>query len=191
MPESLSRRTRYAALAALLVFATACSEDPPAPAPIEAAPSMSTTPSATPSSSGPPAMPASAKGTSRKSAVPFVRHYVDLMNHSAAVLDPEPLRRLSGTGCIACKRIVRSVDRVRGAGGRFVGGAWTVMEPRVVPAEVPRNVQVQIVVTYPRQQVFEAHGAKPVKFAAGKTFYTFTLAPDAYRWSVQSIAGVA
>jgi hypothetical protein len=189
--ESLSRRKRYAALAAVLVLGTACSEDPPAPDPIAAAPSTSTTPSATPSPSGPPTMPAEAKGTSRKSAVAFVRHYVDLMNHSASALDPEPLRLLSAEDCAACRRILRSVEEVRDAGGRFVGGAWTVAEPRIVPGVVRRNAQVQLVVTYPRQRVFETKGAQPLKFAAGKTFYTFTLVPEGETWTVAAIEGVA
>jgi hypothetical protein len=179
--ESLSRRKRYAALAAVVALATACSEDPPAPDPIDAAPSTSTTPSATPSPSAPPTMPPAAKGTSRTSAVPFVRHYVAVLNQAAVDGSTAWLAKRSPE-CKACSAIVELIDEVYARGGRIVTDGWTVETAQVLRTGAgPTQVRITV---KSAPQAFRVPGEKPQRFSGGLSVKTFTLEPSRAGWRV-------
>lgn len=186
------RWVRYGAAAtALLALTSACSEAP-APKPLETAPSSTgTTPTETPSPTGAPTLPPEAKGTSRKAAVAFVRHYVSVLNYAAASLDHSAIEELSAADCEACSAIAESVETVGKNNGRFVGGEWKVIEPRLLPERRRKLAEVQLVVSYPRQLVYESNGAKPLDFEAGQTFYTFVLRKVRGGWVVAAIRGTA
>ena len=104
MPERRARAMLAGTLASLVaVTVTGCTEGSAAPPPVQAE-SMpaSVTPSQSPT--GPPPMPDKARGSSRKAAVAFVRHWVDTLNYSADTgsTDSAPLEALSSPGCDAC-----------------------------------------------------------------------------------------
>ncbi len=86
---------RLAGSTATLVLAlpilAACSDDPPSASPPPSA-SSSSAPTESASPSGPPTLPAAAKGTTPAAAKAFVRYYVDLINYGLETLDSEPLR---------------------------------------------------------------------------------------------------
>src|SRR4051794_9475062 len=164
-------RTRLLGVAAVclaLGLLGACSDNPEP----RAVSSGSPTPdSSSDSTGGPPPPPPEAKGTSKQAAVAFVRYYVDLLNYSQSSLSSAPARKYSAAECNSCEAITDSVDRVRRKGGHFEGGQWTVHLSRVVPAAGHQLTRVQIVVTYPKQTVYETRTARPLHFQAGKTFY--------------------
>jgi hypothetical protein len=179
--ETLARRARYAALAAVLVLATACSEDPPAPDPFEAAPSTSAAPTATPSPTGPPVMPDAAKGTSRKAAVPFVRHYVDVLNQAAVDGSTGWLARRSPE-CKACQAIVELVDEVYARGGRIETQGWDVEAAQALrTGSGPTQVRIMV---RSAPQTFRVPGEKPQRFNGGSSVKTFTLVPSRAGWQV-------
>lgn len=181
MPHSLSRRKRYAAVAAVLALATGCSEDPPAPDPIDAAPSTSTTPSATPSPSGPPVMPDEAKGTSRKAAVPFVRHYVDVLNEAVHGGSTTWLVKRS-SNCDACLAIVDLIDEVYERGGRIVTEGWHVKAAQVLrTGSGPTQVRITV---RSSPQAFRVPGEKTQRFTGGLSVKTFTLDPSPAGWQI-------
>src|SRR3712207_656176 len=139
MPRSTSRRyaaTQAATTVLLLGAATGCSEDAPEPGPLNEAGSgtsasdPTTDPSGDPSSSGsatpegPPALPPEARGTTRASAGPFVRYWVDTYQFAVAHLAPEAIRSNSLPGCEACSLIARSLTRIASDGGHFNGSGW-------------------------------------------------------------------
>ena len=191
MLESLSRRKRYAALAAVLALTTACSDDPPAPDPIAAARSTSTTPTATPSPSGPPTMPPAATGTSRRSAVAFVHHVIDVLNYSAASLDSSVLAKLSTQDCRACQGIISRTDEIRAAAGQIEGGAWRAVESTALRGGNGRLRQVQVVVDYAPQKLIESKEAQVKRYPGGRTLYTFDLERQRVGWLLQGVRGVA
>jgi hypothetical protein len=180
--ELRSRRARCAALAAVLVLVTACSDDPPAPAPIEAAPpTTSATPSATPSPSGPPSMPAEAKGISRKAAVPFVRHFVDVLNQAALDGSTTWLDKRS-PACKACRAIVELIDEVYARGGRIVTEGWDIKAAQVLrTGSGPTQVRITV---RSAPQTFRVPGEKPQRFSGGVSVKTFTLEPSRAGWHV-------
>jgi hypothetical protein len=184
--DSRSRGARYAAVAAVLVLATACSEDPPTPAPVEAAPSTSASPSATPSPSGAPAMPAEAKGTSRKAAVAFVHHVIDVLNYSAANLDSASVRRISTKSCVPCRSLRNYLQMLRSRGDSVHGGAWKPVET-LVPRTSGRTRQIHVVVDYGKQVVRRSDNSARSRSKAGRTLYTFSLEPAATGWLLNNL----
>lgn len=186
MLQSRSLRKRYAAFVAVLALAAGCSEDPPAPAPIEAAPSTSTTPSATPTSTGPPTMPAEAKGTSRKAAVAFVHHVIEVLNYSAANLDPAPIRQVSTRTCDPCASLRSHLTMLHDRGDSVHGGSWKPVETIVL--RTGQDVrQIHVVVDRGRQVVRRANNSTRSRTKAGRELYTFTLEPAADGWQLADL----
>ena len=185
MPK-LHRLRGVATACVAIALVGACSDNPQPKAISSSTPS----PSASASPDGAPTLPPAARGTSKHAAIAFVRYYVDLLNYSQKSLVSAPARKYSAAHCRSCAAITNSVDRVRRKGGHFVGGQWTVREAHTVPSAGPRLTRVQIVVTYPRQTVYEESASDPLHFHAGKTFYNVDIQPKHNGWVVVDLEGV-
>lgn len=179
-------------LAAALTSAalSGCSPDSAATAPpVEA---MSTTTAATPSESpsGPPPMPDEARGTSRKAAVAFVRHWVDTLNYSADTLDSAPLRELSSAQCDACTKMTRLMQRLERKGGRVTGQQWTIGEIEALKG-ASTIVQVQALVTFAASELIAEEGREAKPYPEGRSVLTFNLERTARGWTLRQVAGIA
>ena len=188
------RAAAFACAAGLLVALPGCSSgNNPKPDPIEPGTSAaSTTPSRTPSPSGAPTLPPQARGTSDKAAIAFVDHVIQVLNYSARTLETKPLSQLASPDCAACEAIVRTTKDIQMGGGRISGGAWTAVEAEALTGSGTGLRQVQTVVDYAAQTVFEGKETNnPKKYPAGRTVYIFDIRPAGEGWTLLAIRGGA
>ena len=194
-------------LALLLTLLTGCSSGAAEPAPLDHPSSAASTsaaadptdsPSPTPSksepadASGPPALPPEARGTTRASAGPFVRYWVDSYAFAVNHLTPAAISRISLPLCEVCSLIAGSLARVKDAGGHFEGSGWRLDRVEVLPPGRANKPQVRAYITFTPQVVYERAGADPKRYKGGdKTVYTFNLAPSKGEWAVAGIIGVS
>lgn len=136
------RRTSAAAAlaAAALVALAGCSDDEPASEPTNE-PSASTTasPSPTPTAVA-PTLPPDAARPDATGAEAFTRYWFDLVSHAYASGDAGGLRALSDPECATCLAIADEIDAQYQSGGRFTGGAVSVVA--AVPAAAANEVTV-------------------------------------------------
>lgn len=135
-------------------------------------------------------MPDEARGTSRKAAVAFVRHWVDTLNYSAETLDSAPLRELSSSDCTACNDMIQTMDRLARRGGYVEGHEWTVGEIAPVSRE-STAAQVQAQLSFAASQTVRATGGTPEPYPAGESVFTFSLDRQANQWVVVRVFGVS
>lgn len=184
-------RIRGATLAAALLLGSsslASCSDNPAPEPLASdTPSATATATATPSPTGAPALPPEARGTTRKSAVAFVRHWVDTLNYSADTLDTKHLRELSAPGCTACEVFAARIEGLAQAGGSIRGQHWRPATLQVLKHQPPNAPAIRTLLEMARQTVIEEAGGKPQKFSGGSALYTFHLAESGEGWVVSEI----
>jgi hypothetical protein len=136
-------------------------------------------------------MPAEAKGTSRKAAVAFVHHVIEVLNYSAANLDATSFAEVSTRECRACQAIIERTNEIRAADGRLVGGAWRAVETTVLANGRSQLRQVQVVVDYAPQWLVESSQSKVRRYRGGRTLYTFDIQRRRGEWRVQGVRGVA
>lgn len=126
-------------------------------------------------------MPAEAKGTSRKAAVAFVRHYVEMLNHAASGGSTDWLAERSPE-CTACSAIVKLIDEVYARRGRIVTNGWSVEAAQLLrTGSGPTQVRIMVEST---PQVFRVPGEKPQRFSGGPSVKTFTLESSKRGWQV-------
>jgi hypothetical protein len=182
------RRWRYAATAcaALLLF-SGCSESPK-PAPLEpATQAASATPSETPTPAAAPTLPDAAKGTSKKAAVAFVRHWISALNRAAATGKVASLRALADPSCEVCGIINRSISAVYNAGGSLDGDGWTAQDIQYLALQ-PRTAPVlRVTVTIAPQVAIKEAGAPAQRFKGANVLYTFHLRPAQDSWAVMRL----
>src|SRR3954454_5182989 len=130
MPRSTLKQyaVTVAGALALGLALSGCAGDSAAPAPLDSPSAKTATADPTPSedssqggsgtTAGPPTLPPEARGTTRASAGPFVRYWVDTLNFASANLRPKPLRRLSTSDCQACRSLTEVISEIKAAGGR-------------------------------------------------------------------------
>lgn len=165
------------ATAVAAVALSGCTQDSAAPAPLE---TTTSSPTVTPSESpaAPPPMPDEARGTSRKAAVAFVRHWVDTLNYSADTLDSAPLKALSSPDCNACSAALRVIGDLREKGGYITGHEWTIEEIEALSGSSDL-IQVDALVHFAPTETIHAEGRKPKRYEAGSSVYTFSLSRTA------------
>ena len=216
-----STRRYAGILAALLTFSAAllsgCADDSAQPAPLDAPSQTPDTPDPDPSTSAdptgaadptgspgteespgdeqspsaPPTLPPEARGTTRASAGPFVRHWVDMYQHAVTRLAPEHLNELSLPGCEACNLIIGSLRKIERSGGHFEGSGWQLRRVQVLPQAAPRRMQVRAHLSFTPQKVYERADSEPIVYRGGeRSVYTFNLASDTDTWVVAGIIGV-
>lgn len=184
-------RIRGATLAAALLLGSsslASCSDNPAPEPLASdTPSATATATATPSPTGAPALPPEARGTTRKSAVAFVRHWVDTLNYSADTLDTKHLRELSAPGCDVCFIFIDRIDQLRADKGRLEGDGWNVRELSLVPGQPAKAPVLRALVDIAPQVAVIRQGGKKHRFDGARAHYTFNLERHAGAWRVAAM----
>lgn len=203
MPRSTLRQYAAAAVccsALGLSLLAGCTGDSAAPAPLDPESSESTastdptptqSPDASPTSKGPPRLPAEARGTTRASAGPFVRYWVDTLNYATTHLAPWSIRRQSFPMCQACEEAASVIARIKRDGGEMSGEGWNLTRVELLPVGRSNRPQVRAYITFAPSVVVERAGAKPRRFAGGKkTIYTFELGVRRGQWATAGIVGV-
>ncbi len=176
------------AVVALSALVACSSKEPIAPAPLDST-SPEATASATPTEpAGPPPMPDEARGTGRKAAVAFVRHWIDTLNYSAEALDTSGLEPLTADECAGCQGAIGSIDKVAERGGEFIDQRWDVYDVYVANV-LPDMTQVQAVVDVPPSQVRLRRGAKWRQYDGGRMFFIFNLAKNGSDFEVRDLTG--
>ena len=185
MPLRRTPATLAGMLAATVATAVlaGCAQESAAPTPLELSPTAS---SVTPTESppGPPPMPDEARGTGRKAAVAFVRHWVDTLNYSADTGSTDQLRG-STASCSACDGIAGFIDDVYGAGGSIESEGWDIDEIWVAN-ESPDFLQVAAQVDSHGQVVMKP-GAKRKRYAGGPSLKLFTLEAEGDTWRITKL----
>lgn len=175
-------------VALLLGTSAGCSTDNPAPEPLTDDPTSAAA-SPSPTEAGPPPLPPEAKGTSKRAAIAFVEHVIDVLNYSSTHLDTRAFEALAADGCAACTAIVEGTRDIRVAGGDIRGGAWTPIETHLLAGGPGRFQQVQSVVECARQIVERSKGATPITHPPGRTVYVFDLVRAGRSWKLGGIRG--
>ncbi|HET6563300.1 MAG TPA: DUF6318 family protein [Marmoricola sp.] len=121
----------------------------------------------------------------------FVHHVIDVLNYSASTLDAQAIAHLATADCRACEAIVTRTNKIRQAGGRIVGGAWTPVESTALGTGNTGERQVQVVVDYAPQKVLETTDADVIRHPGGRTVYTFDVERHGSKWRLQGVQGVA
>jgi alkylhydroperoxidase family enzyme len=155
------------------------------------APEGSPAPSAATSSAAPsaPPLPAAAEGQGPRAAEAFVRHYVNLINHAIATLDPGPLRAASGNGCSACMAMARATDQLREAGRAYEGGEWSISQMRELSRQSDRR-QIRSVIDIADLTVVDSDGSRD-EVSGHQTQFTFDIVRRAEGWRVLQMVGVS
>lgn len=209
MPRSMLRQYAVAVACVLalgLTSLTACSGDSASPAPLDPTPSKASSPSETPTTTtspdespdgseteaGPPKLPPAARGTTRASAEPFVRYWVETFNYATTHLAPSTIRRISYPRCQACVEAASVISRIKRDGGEMRGEGWRLTRVELLPPGRPLRPQVRAFITFAPSTVIEKRGGEPKRFSGGKrTVYTFELGARRHRWAVAGIVGVS
>ena len=178
-----SRAATVASLAAVLLLA-GCSEEAPEPAPLESPAAAASTETArsepTPAADAAPELPPEARGTSKASAVAFVKHWIQTFNHSVTHGDALALARLA-KGCAACKAISQLIEDVESKQGHIETAGWTI---RTIEAlDTAPTTQVRALVDS-AEQAFKVPGEATKRFPGGPSVKTFTLARTQRGWRV-------
>lgn len=162
-----------AALAALSLAVpalAACSDDPPSGSP---PPTSSSSPTSSATPSGPPTMPAAAKGRTPEAAEAFVRYYVDLINYGLETLDSAPLRAFASDGCRLCDGFGDALDRLEQRGGTYEGGKWSIRSLSPSPTSEPGIRVVQASVRIDAEHIVQASPSSEFRNKAHRAGYTF------------------
>jgi Family of unknown function (DUF6318) len=124
------------AFVAVSLAAAACSGSDPQPSPVPTGSPPTTSPPQTTAPSSPtatptlaaPTLPAAARADTPAGAESFVRFWLTALDHAYKTGDTKPFRAL-GT-CKSCEALGGSIERFYAAGGRFIGGKFTVDSAR-------------------------------------------------------------
>jgi hypothetical protein len=127
-------------------------------------------------------MPAEARGTSKKSAKAFARHYVDLVNFAAKTGRTRALADAGASGCESCMAIVENVHSIYARGGHIRGGEWDIDVIRVPQLDEDRAV-LDLGLTLKPQVVVSQNGEEK-RYSGSKQPMTMFLITDAGRWRV-------
>ncbi len=165
---------------ALSALVACSSEEPIAPAPLDST-SPEATASATPTEpAGPPPMPDEARGTGRKAAVAFVRHWIELLNYSTSSGDTDDLAAMSSE-CTSCMAITDFISDVYNEGGSIRSDGW-IVEDAWIASWDRRRTQVVAQVESTGQVVVRADGDRE-RFGGGPGIKIYTLSPGT-EWSI-------
>jgi len=131
-------------------------------------------------------MPAAARGTSEKSAMAFVRHWVDTLNYAGTTGDTSELNELSGSACKSCVGIINKIDRVYAHGGYFRGEGWSIKSIGAVEGQPAEEPVLEVGVLLAEQELLERKAAEIQHFDGGKQPTIFRLSRSG-NWLVMRI----
>ncbi len=155
--------------------------------PVESRPSASPTPSPTPAASTPvvPSLPPEAQQDSRKGAVAFVRHYIELLNYAQATGHVDGVVALSSTACDDCDVITKRLAKLYQDGGRISGGALAVEEIDARRNAAENGWTLLVRVSSGEQTVYETGDAAPKTLPGGRRSMSFFVVRDGSDWKVK------
>lgn len=133
-----------------------CSSDTPQADPTSSPPTSSisttsaptttppTTPSAPPKTSTPPPL---ARQETVAGSKAFVRFYISAINASWHTRSGAIPRKFSTPGCISCRGLASSMDKIRHDDGLYRGGDWIVTSTTPIPLQTRNRPIVHTAVT--------------------------------------------
>ena len=174
------RGTRAAAaLAALAVLVSGCSDDEPTP---RVEPSVSPSPSTTPASpSGEPSDPPTPRGPEET-----VRAWVEARNHLVRTGDPSAVDALSSSDCATCEDSTSPVEQIYLDGGHFETFGWRVSAIKVLSSD-EHSAQVGAAVVYAAGRTIPSPGAEPVAYEVERHIAKFRLTKEAGTWKLRQL----
>lgn len=172
-----------------LVTTAGCTNNPtPEPLPDHTSAASGTpSPSVSSSPDGPPTLPPEAKGTSKRAAVAFVKHWVASLNYAMRSLDAAPLEQLASNKCRVCEVVIGRVELVAEGGGFMRGSGWRVQEAQYLAGQPRGAPVVRTVIDIAPQIVVERDGQEPERFEGGRVLYTFHLGWATGSWIVDHL----
>ena len=157
-------RVLSAALAALVVVlgSTACSDDDPEPK------------FAPPSASPTPSEPSTSVVSSSSDPVSVARAWIEAQNEALQSGDTSGARGLATENCRSCDGLIRPIEEVFEAGGRFVTKGWTVDKAKEA-RRTDTRATVNAAVTISGGTTYPSADAEPVEFKTERTILVFKL----------------
>lgn len=170
-------RTRTALAALLLSTAglAGCAEDDPDPAPPAPSSEAPAPSSATPTAMGP---------------VETVRAWVEAQNEAMSDGDSSRVRSLSTADCRSCDGLIRPIEEVMEAGGRFETAGWSVDHAKQTSHDERRAV-IKAAITIAAGKTYPSEGTEPVAYEADGVIVEFKLDAVDGQWLVSFIGFVA
>ena len=185
MGRRVPRTVGWSFVAASLVASLgACSSGSAEPAPM---PSVKPSPSASTTQAAAPTMPAAARGTDAKAAKAFVSFWVQQLNYSGQTGNARGLQQISDPTCQACRAVIRQIQGVHRAGGRFIGRGWAVETVEYQPMQSATRPVLTVGLDIGPQTVISKAGAKPEHFGGGKRSMIFRLQRARGEWSLREL----
>lgn len=143
-----SLRAALAASLAALALLTGCTDDDPSPGD----PTSTWTPTGepeTPTSSATakptePPLPDAATKATEEGARAFITYYWDLINYAQVTGDVEALKRVSGSTCRGCSRVINGISDLYTDGGHAIGGEYTLRIERITEVTTPDKAALGI-----------------------------------------------
>lgn len=166
-------RTRAVLVALLLSTAglAGCTDDDPEPAP----PPTTTAPTSPSTTADAPDDPEDT-----------VRAWVEAQNDAMRNGDTRDVRSLSTGDCKSCDGLIRPVEQVFAAGGRFETAGWTVDHLKETMSIDGRST-VKAAVTISAGKTYQTADADPVAYEAQGSILEFRLARVDGQWRVSFV----
>lgn len=164
-----------AALAALALALTACSDDTRPPTPDRSEPV--TSPAAPVSS----ALPTSEPTAEAETASTFIRRWAQIEKEMQNTGDTRAYRTLS-SDCEGCDSLASAIEGYYGDGGSVTWGGWTILSVRNYDPKVKNSYLVSV--RSGPTTLRESRGAAPQRLTGGAKKYVIELRREGASWVV-------
>jgi hypothetical protein len=190
------RSLRGIAVGAVIVAALAgCNGEETAAAPNSSpSASQSETPSPTASATATrpaPTPPAEASEHTDLGAIAFAKHFVEVLNYTAASGDTSQLSAISSTRCTTCRQIIELTREAYANGGYIRGRGWTVMTQSVFRPGSSGMRIVRLDVDTAAQTVKRSSEEPAARVERGHGAVSIRLQPSGASWTVMAMERVA
>lgn len=153
MPMSPRFMAPAVALGLIVIAGCGGGGDDPRPSP--------SPPPSSPTTTAPvvPTMPPEAQQNTRKGAVAFVKHYIELLNYAQATGEVSDLRSASSSDCQSCSTTARRLEELYEGGGSLDGGEIKFIDDLTDHNAAEKTWLVTVRVEYAPQIVHNIDGS--------------------------------
>jgi hypothetical protein len=178
-----------ACVAALLLTASSCSDDPygtlPPTTPATSPPSTTSPPTSNPTSPPAPTLPALATQDSPAGAESFARFWLTALDYAYQTGNTKPLRSLGN--CRGCIALADSVDMVYNKGGHIDGGRIRVTAGKTVQLMPGKAALVRVDYSQADGVTIFPDGRQERVSGSTRLAFLFTLSRSVSSWKVTAI----